>query len=512
MNRTLFSLLVSCICASGTLTYRVTENAAACSEVRIPKWTRQAGGGVDLWPISTWGCEYDVRSQGKTIYIGLSCGSVTYWRMMEKYGVDLSHTEEIRKIDEATWDAGTVLEPEKFAQPEQAIFQPNALKYQSHLYPKSGLNWDQYGKALISPGKSRMAVYSYDGVVKRSYEFSFKPQRFDGTYWTEIYDVASTNRLIQIRGEFHGVDLTEFQGKSYWLGGRFFLQPLEVRGMRRLLICDVDAAAKASGVTESDAPVPLDRAKPFLQHSRSDYQMRFLEPETPQAHITAFHDEPVFYPGTGDIERVNVTALLDVQVPGQYSLFLDLAGIQERAEAELSVGSAQLTVPIPVARLRELGSGGPYKIHWARLTRQAGDGEIVADNRFYLASGVLRGPYAELIDASTQAYTLRSLGSSLYFTGEDSATLIRGLGSEPGRLEIRIGIYSQDTGCRGSGLLARALLGTGAAVTDTPGQRTLVLNFTGKGVSEPGPYVIEQVSVICGRNFIRRGRIDVSAN
>jgi hypothetical protein len=100
-------------------------------------------------------------------------------------------------------------------------------------------------------------VYSYDGTIKRSYDFSFKPERFDGTYWTEIYDVASAARPIQIRGSFHGVDLTELQGKSSWFEGRFFLQPLGVKGMRTALICDVDAAARSRRVAESDAAVPV---------------------------------------------------------------------------------------------------------------------------------------------------------------------------------------------------------------------------------------------------------------
>lgn len=287
-NRLLLALLVSCTCWADSVTYRVTENAAACTEVRIPKWTPPVRDGDRYWPVGSWGCEYDVRSAGgASLYLGLSCGSTVYWRMKEKYVVDLNNPQGIHPIDEGSWEASTVLEPWKhYGNPASARFPPSGMEYEGHLYPKSGSNWDMYGKALPSPGRSRVAVYSYDGIVQRSYEPSFGPQRFDGTYWTEIYDVASTKRLIQIRGGFHGVDLTEFQGKSYWLGGRFFVEPLGVHGMRRVLICDVDAAAKSRVAAETDAPVPLSRAKPYLNHSRSDYGMARLSVESSGSRVT----------------------------------------------------------------------------------------------------------------------------------------------------------------------------------------------------------------------------------
>jgi hypothetical protein len=225
-----------------------------------------------------------------------------------------------------------------------------------------------------------------------------------GTYWTEIYDVSSNRRLIQIQGRFRGDDLNEVQGKSYWYGGRFFVQPLEVSGMRHLLICDVDQAAKSSGVTEADAEVPVLRAKRYLNSSRSLYQLRLLEPELPQARITAFHDEPVFYPGTQTIESIRVTASVDIQVAGKYLLRLNLSGIQERTEGELGVGRGQLTVSFPAADLCHLGSGGPYSIDWTLLTRLVGDGEILAENRF-------ASQYeAASIDARTHDYSLISRG------------------------------------------------------------------------------------------------------
>jgi hypothetical protein len=509
------ALLISSTCWAESVTYRVIGNAQACAEIQIPKWTRPAKGGDSTWPVGTWGCQFDVRNAGgASIYIGLSCGSSIYWRMQEKYSVDLSNPKNIRKIDEPKWDAAIALEPwNHYGEPEQARFQVNGLEYQGHLFAKSGPQWDLYSKALASPGRSRVTVFSYDGTVQRSYEFSSKPEHFDGTYWTEIYDVSSTKRLIQIRGAFHGVDLTEVQGKSSWLGGRYFLQPLEAHGMRRLLICDVDEAARSSGVTESDAPVPLSRAKPYYNHSTSNNQWRSFETETPQAHIVAIRDEPVFS-GAAKIESISVTALLDVQAPGNYRLSVHLEGIEATADGALSAGSSKITVSFPVASLRNLGRGGPYKIDSARLTRLIQDGNILADNRFSpeLAKAISAGIRDDqFINASTQPYSLASLGSSLYFTGENSATLVPGKGLEPDRLEVRIGFYSQAAACRGGGMLARTSPPK-ETVIGPPGQQSMVLSFSGGEVSSPGPYRMEHVVVLCGADFIGPTSIVVPRN
>jgi hypothetical protein len=417
------TLLVCSAFAMGEITYQLSGDTAACSEIRIPKWTRPPKVD-DFLAVASHSCGYDLRKSVDAILIGLSCGYSMKWRMSEKYVVDLRHPESIRLVDENTWETATVLDrgTDGFW---NAFLKEGASP--SRL-AKSGPKW---GGGAASQGRSRGAVYSwsgtlrdpigpppYEGSVADSLEgllFPWTQPRYEGHYWTDIYDVASATRLVQIRGDFHREHPDNFQGAARWFAGRFYLMPLEPNslfhvpqnqdGMRRLLICDADAAAKAKGVAESDAPVPLDRAKPYFQHSRSDYQMRFLRPETPQAHITGFRDEPVFVQGTGNIERVNVTAMLEVEVPGRYSLELDLAGIKERAESNLSVGATQLTVPFAIARLRQLGAGGPYRIGWARLLRLADDGQIEAENSLDRELAVGLSTSVTLIDESTQAYS-----------------------------------------------------------------------------------------------------------
>jgi hypothetical protein len=434
--------------------------------------------------------------------------------MTEKYGFDLRHAGTWR-IEEKTWDAGSVLEPTT-----GGVWQPQPMLRNNEKFPISS---PKYAGSVSSPGGSRIAVDSWSGTVRDPPQIlSWEPgpsslgfliglirAHYDGHYWIDIHDVVSGSRVVQIRGDFHGDHPLYFQGKAKWLNGRYYVLPLEPEGMRRLLVCDIDAAAKSKGLTEFDAPVPLARAKPFLQHSRSSYQMRFLEPEVPQAHITGFHDEAVSNAASGQIERVNVTASVDVQVAGEYSLELNVSGIQERAVGVLTAGNAQLTVPFAVRTLRELGSSGPFKIHQARLIRMVDDGQIVAENSFDRETAP--SPNVTFIDAITQAYSISQLGSSVYFTGENSAKLIPAVGSEPEHLEVRIGVYSKEAGCQGYGLLARAQTTPDSVVTDSPGRRALILNFTGKGTSEPGPYHIEQLGIRCGNDFIRSQSLEVSA-
>jgi hypothetical protein len=69
-------------------------------------------------------------------------------------------------------------------------------------------------------------------------------------------------------------------------------------------------------------------------------------------------------------------------------------------------------------------------------------------------------------------------------------------------LQVRIGFYSQEADCRGAALLARTDPRTDAVVIRGTGESTLIVNFTGVGVSEPGPYRMEYVIVFCAHDHI----------
>jgi hypothetical protein len=67
-----------------------------------------------------------------------------------------------------------------------------------------------------------------------------------GQYWTDIYDVRSGERLVQIQGTFHGVEPHDFQIQAALLAEKYYVLPLQTTGMRRLLICDLDTAQQAT--------------------------------------------------------------------------------------------------------------------------------------------------------------------------------------------------------------------------------------------------------------------------
>jgi hypothetical protein len=230
MNRCLFVLLVCCAAAMGRVRYQVTGNASTCSEVRIPRWTRPAAHANDSRDIDSWGCEYDVRRQANTIYVGLSCGSTGYWRMQEKYVVDLAHPGQIRKIDEAVWEAGPVLEPSNGAGFDQYQTQQKPFEYRGKTFPTSGPKW---GGAAPSPAGTRVAVNSWSGTIRdppdlmeytgglREFVIDSIRAHSDGHYWIDIYDAGAYSVWLRFRGSSTSTSQTIFKEKRSGLPAVF---------------------------------------------------------------------------------------------------------------------------------------------------------------------------------------------------------------------------------------------------------------------------------------------------
>ncbi len=489
------------------MTYQVTGNPGVCTEIRIPRWTKP-DLDVDLkWPVDWWGCQWDLRqANSTTLYAGLSCGEFGRWRMKEKYSIDLSPAGRVTRIDEAQWEAARAIDAEHIGILAGAKFGTQGMEYQGRLYPKSGSKWDGATKALPSPGKSRVAVYSHDGTVNTGSLEGPWFGRVVGTYWTDIYDIASARKLLQIHGSFRGVDPQLIQSESYWYGGRFFVQAADVDNVRRAVICDIDAAARSQGITTTDPPATPSRQRTF-------YQSRIFAADRPQAHITGFRDEPVYRGSSHEIESVNLIALIDVQVPGSYRLEVDLAGIQERIVAELHAGSNEVTIPFSKSKLLSVGiAGEPYRIRSVQLHRLTDDGEIEADRLIDRDVARAIGVTAAPVDYLTRAYSLDDIGAHLYVTRQNSAKLIRGIAPAPDRLEIRIGFHSDTPECRGGASLERTDPGTKTVFEgDGPG-KTMITTFTGQRVTERGPYPISQIFIACGSDYIRPTDIIISAS
>ena len=252
MKRRLLAFWISClgVRAEG-VSYQVTEGPSACQEERIPGWTKPKDFSVLGYDISR--CQYDFRSSdGSQTYIGLSCmlENNSLKSSPEKYAFIPVPPKSAKRINETAWESASVLEPSDARRSPPGAPRGYAEFRGSH-FPKTGPKWLGY---FLSPHLTRIAVLSWDGIIEyggSNILFGFAPldpqysrmamfswfTHIHGKYWIDIYDVESAGRIIQIQGEFHGIEPAKFQGRSLWVND-YYILPLDTHGMRRLLVCD----------------------------------------------------------------------------------------------------------------------------------------------------------------------------------------------------------------------------------------------------------------------------------
>jgi hypothetical protein len=137
------------------------------------------------------------------------------------------------------------------------------IEYKGRILEKSGPSWAGAGSeplpAKFSGNLAWAAVNSWDGF-DITYSFldptSFgKRNKVIGQFWVDIYDTGSGQPTIQVQGSFNGAVPFEFQGHAAWYGDRYYIMPVgRTTGygrfdLRRLLICDVEAAARPQDST-----------------------------------------------------------------------------------------------------------------------------------------------------------------------------------------------------------------------------------------------------------------------
>jgi hypothetical protein len=252
----------------GSMSYEVTLNSGACHEVHLgaltrpPEITYHGDEGVDAGY-----CHIEIRASGETeLYLAAACQfdtphSQTFPLTKEKYALDLNRPNKLRRIDQQTWQYGMAVRWVGLGgiQPVHAI--DRGISYRGHIFEKSGPKWSGVGSGPISSPVSvesrRVAVNSWDGFDVR-YDFFdptvlFQKDKVKGEFWTDIYDIPSGQRLIEIQGSFDGADPGKFLGYAAWYGTRYYVMPVGKTSwpgafnLRRLLICDADAAARMSG-------------------------------------------------------------------------------------------------------------------------------------------------------------------------------------------------------------------------------------------------------------------------
>jgi hypothetical protein len=120
--------------------------------------------------------------------------------------------------------------------------------------------------------------------------------------------------------------------------------------------------------------------KPFKDEIvGSDFSV--YEPPPPRPLVARFLSltaKPVDTDGNGKFDRLDVSAVLDVLVPGKYDMDFRIADtgskdISSFGGADLSKGRQQLTVSISAKEMRHRLKDGPYSVSNVRIFRQKGN-------------------------------------------------------------------------------------------------------------------------------------------
>lgn len=242
---------------AGSMTYTVTLNSAVCHEVHTGRFTLPREAAF-LQEVNSGHCRVALRSgREMLLYVGVICLSPRWLPAPEKYAVDLSTRTGTRRISEAEWQSATEL-----PWIEGGMF-PNladdSVRYKGPPLRRSGPKWmgitdGGAPRSHLSRTGSRVAVNSWDGF-ETTYSFldptSFgKRDKVKGEYWVDIYETSSGRPLVRIQGSFHGAAPSRFEAEAAWYSDRYYVMPVggTTAGyefdLRRLLICDADAASR----------------------------------------------------------------------------------------------------------------------------------------------------------------------------------------------------------------------------------------------------------------------------
>ncbi len=218
----------------------------------------------------------------------------------------------------------------------------------------------------------------------------------------------------------------------------------------------------------------------------------------PSATLTGFSDSAVF---NGDkIVKLNLTAGIEVSLPGDYRLTFDLTAangksLMGQVSGRLEAGSQSLTVSLASKQIVGLEQDGPYRISNAEVFLQPGNAQATSAGR--------------LMDGGmTAAYRLGDFQRDLYsFTGEIEAAGVDATPDGKFRvLRVSAGVVTPGGFCSLGGSLASL---TGAEIdlenADRserllPGNGTVTIDFQGARIARnatDGPLVVSGLWLSC---------------
>jgi hypothetical protein len=218
----------------------------------------------------------------------------------------------------------------------------------------------------------------------------------------------------------------------------------------------------------------------------------------PSAKLTGFSDSAVY---NGDkIARLDITAALEVQLPGIYRLTFDVTAANGKAlmgqvSGRLEAGAQSLTVSFDAKPIVGLAQDGPYWISNAKVFLQRENADAT------YAGGLMDG-------GMTAAYRLGDFQRDLYsFTGEIEAA---GVDSTPDgkfrALRVSAGVVTPGGFCSLGGNLS-SLTGADIDLENAdrsqqvpPGKSTLTIDFQGAQIARSGaggPLIVSDLRLSC---------------
>lgn len=176
---------------------------------------------------------------------------------LSHYGFSLNQGSTVRPVSRTEWERGDPLTQIRLAVPGPSLAAPSpdfrvteiGLVHKGRTYAKSGARWTNMGTTptRISLDGRYLAMFSFEGNVAsyKTFDWSLPTwlgSPIKGTYFVDVYNTESAQRALAIRGSFRVVSPDDIQASSFWLKRHYYVLPLSVDGMKKVLICDVSSA------------------------------------------------------------------------------------------------------------------------------------------------------------------------------------------------------------------------------------------------------------------------------
>jgi len=245
--------IVAPVLLRGDVTIHITPYPKACAVASLPRWR-----GINMRfsignHLNCQGCDYTFRAINGGVLAGLHCDcrlSQKPGDSIEKYAISLD-TKKVRRATQSEWDQADPYLTFRVGADSlgRSLEAGQKVKYKGREFDKSGSKWPQgQDPSLVSANGNFLAVNSWDGVlayVENGGLLPFYRDHLDGHYYVDFYNVSSGQHLLTLQGEFHGVDPQELFDKSGWISKSYYLLPLDEKGMRRFVLCDLRQVPEA---------------------------------------------------------------------------------------------------------------------------------------------------------------------------------------------------------------------------------------------------------------------------